>query len=495
MSNYTNGFGASTKDSTNAIILAADIGTELDLIVTAITSKATKVASPTTDNIVTMDSGGDAKDSGKLITDKADVAGDTYTGVIDQNDATDSTTGGTGSIHTDGGIGAVKDIVTDAALIAATVKPNDRLLLQKGADVASATNVTLSSDGNYFDITGTTTIATFATIGVGAVIKLHFDGILTLTHSNDLFLPGAVDIITGAGDELEMVEYATADWRVTNFVKASGSALTAPFRMYQLDPNLTTYVVASDVADLYVFVSGASGGTNDNDPSGGGGGCGYSEKIYITPASSYAYAIGAGAAITDNAIGGTTTFGTADISVTGARTSNNATGGAAGVGSGGTFNATGGAGGNGSSEGGGGGGAASRCGGGFVGGAGGAGGGGGGGGSGGAGTANGGAGGVAKLTLDASAIVIDPKYFPDAIWKQGGRGQTVGFSASGGVGSYPSIFIIGSDTTFRASTTVTFNVGLPSEYIIGGNNGKAGTGTVGTAVGGAGVITVLEVLK
>lgn len=96
----------------------------------------------------------------------------------------------------------------------------------KGADVASATSLTLG-DGNYFDITGTTTVATIATKGVGTVVKLHFDGILTLTNSADLVLPGGADITTAAGDEAEFIEYATGDWRCTDYQRASGLPLAA----------------------------------------------------------------------------------------------------------------------------------------------------------------------------------------------------------------------------------------------------------------------------
>ncbi len=88
----------------------------------------------------------------------------------------------------------------------------------KGADVASATALTLGSDGNYFDITGTTTITSINTVSVGTVIKLHLDAALTLTHhATDLILPGASNITTAAGDEAEFVEYATGDWRCTNY--------------------------------------------------------------------------------------------------------------------------------------------------------------------------------------------------------------------------------------------------------------------------------------
>ena len=92
----------------------------------------------------------------------------------------------------------------------------------KGADVASATALTLGDDGNYFDITGTTAITSIATKGVGTVVKLHFDAGLTLTHNaTDLILPGGANIVTAAGDEAEFVEYAAGDWRCTNYSRAS----------------------------------------------------------------------------------------------------------------------------------------------------------------------------------------------------------------------------------------------------------------------------------
>lgn len=92
----------------------------------------------------------------------------------------------------------------------------------KGADIASATALTLGTDGNYFDVTGTTTITSIGTVGVGTVIRLHFDGAVTLTHhSTDLVLPGGVNITTAAGDELEFVEYASGDWRCTKYLVAA----------------------------------------------------------------------------------------------------------------------------------------------------------------------------------------------------------------------------------------------------------------------------------
>lgn len=103
--------------------------------------------------------------------------------------------------------------------------PDTSLLLEfnKGADIASANALTLGADGNYFDVTGTTAITSIGTRRVGSVIKLHFDGILTLAHHvTNLVLPGATNIATAAGDEAEFMEYATGDWRCTNYSAADG---------------------------------------------------------------------------------------------------------------------------------------------------------------------------------------------------------------------------------------------------------------------------------
>lgn len=100
--------------------------------------------------------------------------------------------------------------------------------LSKGADVMSATSLAIGDDGNYFDVTGTTTVAAIAAKGVGTVVRLHFDGILTLTHhATDFVLPTGANITTAAGDEATFVEYAAGDWRCVQYQRASGAALVA----------------------------------------------------------------------------------------------------------------------------------------------------------------------------------------------------------------------------------------------------------------------------
>jgi len=101
----------------------------------------------------------------------------------------------------------------------------------KGADIASQAALAPGTDGNYFDVTGTTGITSIVTSGnVGTTIKLHFDGAVLLTHhATDLILPGGQNVTTAAGDELEFTEYASGDWRLTSinnhrFPRLAGSA-------------------------------------------------------------------------------------------------------------------------------------------------------------------------------------------------------------------------------------------------------------------------------
>jgi hypothetical protein len=96
----------------------------------------------------------------------------------------------------------------------------------KGADVASNSALPVLTDGNYFDVTGTTSVTSINTTGgAGTLIKLHFDGAVTLTHhSTNLIIAGAANFTTEAGDEVEFVEYDTGKYRMTGWSLAG----TAP---------------------------------------------------------------------------------------------------------------------------------------------------------------------------------------------------------------------------------------------------------------------------
>lgn len=125
--------------------------------------------------------------------------------------------------------GAIAEVVSDTTpQLGGTLDTNSQQVRwSKGADVASASTPNLGDDGNYFDITGTTSITALPTKGGGgAIVKLHFDASLTLTHhATNLILPAARDIQTAAGDEAEFTCYGTGTWRLTNYVRADGTPI------------------------------------------------------------------------------------------------------------------------------------------------------------------------------------------------------------------------------------------------------------------------------
>ena len=116
---------------------------------------------------------------------------------------------------------------SETTFTADTVYTGSMLKTNKGADIASASALPLLTDGNFFDVTGTTTITSINTSGkVGTKITLQFGGILILTHhATDLILPTGANITTAAGDVAEFVEYASGDWVCTNYERKSGIPL------------------------------------------------------------------------------------------------------------------------------------------------------------------------------------------------------------------------------------------------------------------------------
>ena len=130
---------------------------------------------------------------------------------------------------------------------------DDYFQLAKGSDISSDASLSLGTDGNAFDVTGTTTITSIGTQGIGSHITLHFDGALTLTHhATNLILPGAANITTAAGDIATLYEYASADWRCVSYTTASGVP-AAP---------LTTAVVNAG-ENIFIVLDGTNATSDD----------------------------------------------------------------------------------------------------------------------------------------------------------------------------------------------------------------------------------------
>lgn len=135
-----------------------------------------------------------------------------------------------------------------------------------GADIASATTPTIPIEGNYFKITGTTTIAGFGATRAGRTVYVKFAGVLTLTHSTTFQMPNNVDVTTAAGD------VALFAYDGTNWICVVYRSVNAPYTI------------------SYLAVGGGGGGG-----SWGGGGAGGMLQSLATVNSGVSYAITIGA--------------------------------------------------------------------------------------------------------------------------------------------------------------------------------------------------------
>jgi len=102
--------------------------------------------------------------------------------------------------------------------------------LSQGVDVATATELLLLRDGNIFNLTGTTTVATIENTAdawpVGSVVHCRADGIFQLTHhATNLILISGANITTAAGDWFSLQKYAAGDWRMIAYNRVDGSSL------------------------------------------------------------------------------------------------------------------------------------------------------------------------------------------------------------------------------------------------------------------------------
>lgn len=146
--------------------------------------------------------------SGEEILIAADVAT-----AVNEITVTNAATAGSPSIAATGGDTNVGLTLTTKGI--GLLVADGSLQLTVGADVASAAALPVNIKGNFFDVTGTTTVTSLAAKGAGSIVVLQFDGVLTLTHhATDLILPGGYNIRTYAGFIATFYEYASGDWRL-----------------------------------------------------------------------------------------------------------------------------------------------------------------------------------------------------------------------------------------------------------------------------------------
>ena len=108
-------------------------------------------------------------------------------------------------------------------------------------DVDGSNILTVPTDGNSFDFSGTQQVDAIATLGVGTTVRLIHTSARQLTHhATNLILPGEANITTADGDVSEWLEYATSDWRCTNYQKVDGTAVVVVPGLTLGTPQATT---------------------------------------------------------------------------------------------------------------------------------------------------------------------------------------------------------------------------------------------------------------
>lgn len=135
-------------------------------------------------------------------------------------------------------------------------------------DIDGSNILTLGTDGNYFQISGTQQIDAIASITGAGPITLVFTSARTLTHDGTGFiLPGGASITTASGDVGVFVHEGSGNWRCISYTDASAAATgtfitavvddTTPQLGGELDAQGNNIIDLGDVT----FQTGASGGT------------------------------------------------------------------------------------------------------------------------------------------------------------------------------------------------------------------------------------------
>ena len=197
-----------------------------------------------------------------------------------------------------------------------------RQQVTKGANIASASTITIPAEGSLFDVTGTTTVTQINDTFPGRSVLLRFTDAVTLTHSANIVLPAGKDETTVAGDVVNFVNVSAGVWVAASWPaleQRKGGQLIGVRRFSASG----TYTPTPGMKKVVVCANGAGGGgggasgTGSGASAGGGGGQGATVWALLTAAqigASQAVTIGAGgtagaAAAGAGGTGGNTTLG------------------------------------------------------------------------------------------------------------------------------------------------------------------------------------------
>lgn len=124
--------------------------------------------------------------------------------------------------------GGLTDVVNDLTpQLGGFLDPNSKYIgMAKGGNIASGSPLVIDTDGDYFDVTGTTGFSVM-TVAANRHFFARFTGILTMTHGASLSLPGEANITTAAGDVGEFFSTGADTVQCVNFTRVSGKSVVS----------------------------------------------------------------------------------------------------------------------------------------------------------------------------------------------------------------------------------------------------------------------------
>lgn len=127
-------------------------------------------------------------------------------------------------------IGAIAEVSEDTTpQLAGFLDPNSHYIgCGKGADIASASPLVIGTDGDYFNVTGTTSFSAM-TVAANRRFTLKFTGILTVTHGSGITIgPGGANYTTAVGDIFICQSTAADTVQVIDIIRSDGLSPLLP---------------------------------------------------------------------------------------------------------------------------------------------------------------------------------------------------------------------------------------------------------------------------
>ncbi len=159
-----------------------------------------------------------------------------------------STAGGNtlqGDVGPEGPPGTLTAVVDDTSpQLGGFLDTNGNFIgMDQGGNLASASPLVIGTDGDYFDVTGTTGFA-IMTVAAKRFFILQFDGALVVTHGASIVIPGGANFTTSPGDQFQCFSIAANTVRIVAITRADGTPVainlvddTSPQLGSFLDPN------------------------------------------------------------------------------------------------------------------------------------------------------------------------------------------------------------------------------------------------------------------